>query len=182
MLLGASLTVGGLDCPAPEQALGYLVLAFGSAAAVFSPLFATTTTIAFSALFAYYPRPRGHAYTSLRSMTLLLYGAFIPTLAMVNFAQSILLASFAHVYLHLYSFLGLDARVRRWARIVVVAATMPPTVLSILKAVGKVDLEEEWQVGGNLGWVGVYVVWVPLWILGVMLMRERGDGDRIDGD
>lgn len=117
-------------------------------------------------------------------MTLLLYGAFIPTLAMVNFAQSILLASFAHVYLHLYSFLGLDARVRvrRWARIVVVAATMPPTVLSILKAVGKVDLEEEWQVGGNLAWVGVYVVWVPLWILGVMLMRERGDGDRIDGD
>ncbi|KIR59374.1 glycosylphosphatidylinositol transamidase [Cryptococcus bacillisporus CA1873] len=166
VLLGASLTVGGLDCPAPEEGLGYLVLAFGSAFLLWA-VAATTNTktgllpIVFSALFAYYPRPRGHAYTSLRSMTLLLYGAFIPTLAMVNFAQSILLASFAHLYLHLYSFL---------------AVTMPPTVLSILKAVGKVDLEEEWEVLGNLGWVGVYVVWVPLWILGVMLMRGKKGG------
>nr|KIR88098.1 glycosylphosphatidylinositol transamidase [Cryptococcus tetragattii IND107] len=171
VLLGASLTVGGLDCPVPLEAVGYLVLAFGSAFSLWAVAAQTKTKLAlpilFSVLFAYYPRPRGQAHTSLRSMTLLLYGALIPTVAMVNFAQSILLAFFAHLYLHLYSFL---------------AVTMPPTVLSILKMVGKVDLEEEWEVLGNLGWVGVYVVWVPLWILGVMLMGEKRGGGIKNGD
>ncbi|KAL0245438.1 hypothetical protein I308_104563 [Cryptococcus tetragattii IND107] len=186
VLLGASLTVGGLDCPVPLEAVGYLVLAFGSAFSLWAVAAQTKTKLAlpilFSVLFAYYPRPRGQAHTSLRSMTLLLYGALIPTVAMVNFAQSILLAFFAHLYLHLYSFLGLNLRVPGWSRIVVVAVTMPPTVLSILKMVGKVDLEEEWEVLGNLGWVGVYVVWVPLWILGVMLMGEKRGGGIKNGD
>lgn len=183
VLLGASLTVGGLDCPTPEEGVGYLVFAFGSAFLLWAATQTQTgmgISIVFSALFVYYPRPRGRAYRSLKSMTFLLYGALIPTLAMVNFAQSILLASFAYLYLHLYPYL--NRGVPGWSWVVAIALTAPCTVLSILKGVGKVDLEEEWQVLGNFGWVGVYVVWVPLWILGVMLlMGEEKEGKLREG-
>lgn len=183
VLLGASLTVGGLDCPTPEEGVGYLVFAFGSAFLLWAATQTQTgmgISIVFSALFVYDPRPRGRAYRSLKSMAFLLYGALIPTLAMVNFAQSILLASFAYLYLHLYPYL--NRGVPGWSRVVAIALTAPCTVLSILKGVGKVDLEEEWQVLGNFGWVGVYVVWVPLWILGVMLlMGEEEEGKLREG-
>ncbi|OWZ51875.1 glycosylphosphatidylinositol transamidase [Cryptococcus neoformans 125.91] len=167
VLLGASLTIGGFDCPSPLQGLVYMSFAFGSALLLWMT---RLPTYLFFATFLFYPRPRGLAHKSLESMSLLLYGAFIPTLAMINFPQSILLAFFAHLYL----------RLPEWPRVVTLAT--PWIIPAVMQWFGKVDLEKEWRELGNFGWVGVYAFWIPLWTLGIMLLlgeEKKGKGGRV---
>lgn len=167
VLLGASLTIGGFDCPFPLQGLVYMSFAFGSALLLWMT---RLPTYLFFATFLFYPRPRGLAHKSLESMSLLLYGAFIPTLAMINFPQSILLAFFAHLYL----------RLPEWPRVVTLAT--PWIIPAVMQWFGKVDLEKEWRELGNFGWVGVYAFWIPLWTLGIMLLlgeEKKGKGGRV---
>lgn len=167
VLLGASLTIGGFDCPSPLQGLVYMSFAFGSALLLWMT---RLPTYLFFATILFYPRPRGLAHKSLESMSLLLYGAFIPTLAMINFPQSILLAFFAHLYL----------RLPEWPRVVTLAT--PCIIPAVMQWFGKVDLEKEWRELGNFGWVGVYAFWIPLWTLGIMLLlgeEKKGKGGRV---
>ncbi len=85
------------------------------------------------------------------ALTHLLYGAYIPTLAMVNFPQAILLASITVAYL----------APPRWVRLGILG--LHPSLLA------KLDLRGEWETVGNLAWPGVFVVWLPLWIASAML-------------
>lgn len=120
-------------------------------------------TYLFFPTFLFFPRPCGLAHKSLKSMSLLLYGALIPTLAMVNFPQSIFLAFLAHLYLRLPG---------KWPRLVTLAVT-PLAIGLAMQGFGKVDLEREWRELGNFGWVGFYVAWIPLWMLGTMLFLGK---------
>jgi glycosylphosphatidylinositol transamidase len=96
------------------------------------------------------PRPEGDTRRSVISLTHLLYGAYIPTLAMVNFPQAMLLGSLAVLYL------------------------MPPRIVRLgllgilhpwIATVGGLNLRWEWETIGNLAWPGVFAIWIPLWVL-----------------
>lgn len=93
VLIGASITLGGFDCPEPLQ--GVLFLLPGYALALYcwftqQPFFLTL-------ILPWHGYMIGdrfkHHRRSAKSLMRLLYGALIPTLAMVNFPQAILLAA-----------------------------------------------------------------------------------------
>jgi glycosylphosphatidylinositol transamidase len=144
ILFGASVTLGGFDCPAPLSGVFWLLPAFTIGLIGW---LLQTPLVSFVALA--FPRPKGPVRTSMTSLAHLLFGAVIPTLAMVNFPQAILLAAITITYLTPW----------RWARLTVLAAH--PALLGGLK--------EEWLQVGNLTWVGVFAVWVPLWVISAMI-------------
>ena len=152
VLLGASITVGGFDCPAPLDGLLAMLPAFGIA---WLGWMLQRPSISLTILGV--PRPKGEAKRSAIAMTHLLYGAYIPTLAMVNFPQAILLAGLS---------LGLLVP-QGWAKIAVLPF-LNPTMVHFLKPSG-MDLRWEWETFGNMAWPGVHAVWVPLWCLSAMM-------------
>jgi glycosylphosphatidylinositol transamidase len=97
------------------------------------------------------PRPKGEARKSAMALTHLLYGALIPTLAMINFPQALLLGAITVLYL-------MPPRYIRWG----ILALHPYFVT--LPQLG-LNLRWEWETIGNLAWPGVFAVWLPLWIL-----------------
>ncbi|CAK9779474.1 putative GPI-anchor transamidase [Cutaneotrichosporon oleaginosum] len=142
VLLGASLTLGGFDCPAPLEGATWLLvpLAFGAIGWLLgSPLVA--------ALAPMLPKPKGDARRSLAALAHLGYGALVPTLAMVNFPQALLLAGLA------ITFLAPLPRAGKFA----IAGLNP----ALLAAAG-VDLRAEWETWGNVAWPAVFAVWMPL--------------------
>ena len=145
ILLGASITIGGFDCPDPLQGVVWMLPAFLLAWLgwmVQSPL----TSLLGLAL----PRHKGDTRRSVISLTHLLYGALIPTLAMVNFPQAILLGSITVSYL-------MSPRVVRMGLLGILhpwLATLSP-----------LNLKWEWETIGNLAWPGVFAIWIPLWVL-----------------
>jgi glycosylphosphatidylinositol transamidase len=148
ILMGASVTLGGFDIPDPVSGFIYLVPPVLIAAlgwVLQSPL------VSFLGLLV--PRPQGDAKRSMKSMAHLGFGAIIPTLAMVNFPQAILLALVTFTLLAPY----------RLVRIFGMA--LHPYLLEKLG----VDLQHEWEVIGNLTWVGVFALWVPLSVVSMMI-------------
>ncbi|ORX35566.1 putative GPI-anchor transamidase [Kockovaella imperatae] len=144
ILLGASVTLGGFDCPDPVQGLIWTtpVVAITILGwVVQSPL------VTFLAVAA--PKPQGTARRSFLSLCHLFFGALIPTLAMVNFPQAIALAFITSGHLAPW----------RWVRWIMVG--LNPALLGS-------DLRREWETLGNLTWVGIMSVWVPLGIVAAM--------------
>lgn len=146
ILLGASITIGGFDCPEPLQGVLYFL----------PPVFIAWIGWILQSPFVWIvasvlPRPpNGDAQKSFKALAHLLYGAMIPTLAMVNFPQAILLAGYTMVFLSPwgYTMLGIST-----------AWFLPM----------RLDLRNEWEVLGNLAWPGVFAVLVPLWCISAML-------------
>ncbi|OCF31947.1 glycosylphosphatidylinositol transamidase [Kwoniella heveanensis BCC8398] len=157
VLLGASLTIGGFDCPSPLEGLGYILPAFAVAAVAWivglHPIFLAPVPLAIL------PRPQGQAHTSAKSLTLLFYGALIPTLAMVNFPQAVVLALISLLYLTLPKYLALA-----------ILAIQPGLILALAQGYWGLDLQKDWLAVGNLTWPGVYAVWLPLWMISVVLL------------
>jgi glycosylphosphatidylinositol transamidase len=85
----------------------------------------------------------------------LLYGALIPTLAMVNFPQAILLATISVTYLVPW----------RRARLAVLAAH--PALISLTPLAG--DLKEQWFEIGNVAWPAIFALWLPLWVIAAVV-------------
>ncbi|ORY26329.1 Gaa1-like protein [Naematelia encephala] len=144
IILGASITIAGFDCPDPLAGLMWLLPAFGLGWIGWA---LQTPWISFLALAI--PRPTGNSRKSLSSLTHLLYGALIPTLAMVNYPQALLLAAVTIAYLAPY----------RWIRLALLA--LHPGLI--------MGLKEEWETVGNLAWPGIFAIWVPLWCIAAML-------------
>ena len=148
VLLGASLTLGGFDCPAPLEGILWMLLPYGIsllAWVIQQPLLVFVVVLL--------PRPQGEAKRSLSSLTHLLYGAYIPTLAMVNYPQSILLAILATPCLMLPK--------RMWG---------PSLVgLGAILTRDHVDWRWEWEVLGNVTWPAIFAVLAPLWGIAIML-------------
>ncbi len=147
VLLGASISIAGFDCPAPLEGAIWMLPAFllsGLAWVVQSPL---VSLLAFGL-----PRPKADERKSLGALTHLLYGAYVPTLAMVNFPQAVLLAGISFAYLG----------PTRWVRLAMLG--LHPSFLP------GVQLRGEWETVGNLAWPGVFAIWVPLWVSSVMQM------------
>lgn len=146
ILLGASVTIGGFDCPSPLEGVLWFLPAFllsGLAWIVQNPLV--------SLLALALPNPKGDARRSLSSLTHLLYGALIPTLAMVNFPQALILAFITIMYL----------ASPRWIRLAMLGAH--PSLMRYI------NLRWEWETIGNLAWPGIFAVWLPLWIASAMI-------------
>ena len=146
VVLGTSVTIGGFDCPSPLKGVLWFIPALllsGIAWLLQSP------TVSIIALVL--PRPEGGSRQSLSALTHLFYGALIPTLAMVNFPQALLLAGVTIAYL----------APSRWARLVLLG--LHPSLLISL------DLRREWETVGNLMWPGIFAVWLPLWTVSAML-------------
>ncbi|KAK8864688.1 hypothetical protein IAR55_001940 [Kwoniella newhampshirensis] len=165
VLLGASLTIGGFDCPKPLEGLTLISPAFLPVLAAFiriglPELEVLLPTLTATLLPLSLPIPTGDAKKSLESLTLLLYGALIPTLAMVNFPQAILLAFTALLYL----------TPPKSARVLILALSQPVLVISVLRGRG-IKLQEEWSEVGNLAWPGMIVVWLPLCVIAGRLAR-----------
>lgn len=159
ILIGASITFGGFDIPNPVEGLLWLLPAAGVAVLGW---ILQTPLVSFLGLVL--PRPgsrrlekgvEGDDSTrrSMIGLVHLLYGAIIPTLAMVNFPQAILLALITLTFLAPY----------RPIRILGMA--FHPYLLE--KA--GIDLRWEWEVVGNLSWVGVFAIWVPFSVVAVMI-------------
>ena len=144
ILLGASVTLGGFDCPTPVEGLITLVPVVGVTllgSLLQSPLV--------SLLGLLLPRPSGTARRSLVSLAHLYFGALIPTLAMVNFPQAIVLAFITAGHLAPW----------RWIRLAMIG--LSPAWIGSLRT--------EWEVLGNLAWVGIMGVWVPLGVIAAIL-------------
>lgn len=142
VLLGASLTLGGFDCPDPLSGALWTLPALALAAFGWiaqTPLIAAAAPIL--------PKPEGDARKSLLALAHLFYGALIPTLAMVNFPQSLLLAAVALIFLAPLPKAGKFA----------IAGINP----ALLAAWG-IDLKAEWAQFGNVAWPAVFAVWMPL--------------------
>lgn len=142
VLLGASLTLGGFDCPDPLSGALWLIPPL-----LLSALGWITQTPLIAAAAPILPKPQGDARKSLLALAHLAYGALIPTLAMVNFPQSILLAALAII------FLAPLPRAGKFA----IAGINP----ALLIASG-IDLRAEWEAFGNIAWPAVFAVWMPL--------------------
>lgn len=144
VLLGASITIGGFECPAPLQGLLWFLPAF---ALGFAGWMLQHPVIILSALAL--PQPKGDARKSLISLAYLFYGAIIPTLAMVNFPQAILLA-----FLCLNSFTG---------------GILGSASGQVMLYMTMEELRLSWLGIGNLAWVGVFALLVPLWTVSAMI-------------
>jgi glycosylphosphatidylinositol transamidase len=154
VILGASLTLGGFDCPDPMAGAAWAVPAI--AVGLMGWVAQTPWIIA---LAAFLPRPEGEARKSLLALAHLAYGALIPTLAMVNFPQALLLAAM--------SLLALNP---------IVTAVIPVANYRISIPLGTVvlfatlvygfpvirDLKDEWELFGNVAWPAFFAVVVPL--------------------
>jgi glycosylphosphatidylinositol transamidase len=148
ILLGASITLNGFDIPTPVEGLLWMVPPFLVAIIgwlVQSPL------VSFIGIL--FPKPDGTAKRSMSGMAHLLFGAIIPTLGMVNFPQAVLLGVISTVFL------------APWRPVRVLAMAVHPFLLSR----AGVDLRWEWEVVGNLSWIGVFAVWVPLSVVAAMI-------------
>ncbi|EIW65967.1 hypothetical protein TREMEDRAFT_70378 [Tremella mesenterica DSM 1558] len=141
VLLGASLTIGGLSCPRPLEGFLWLIIPH---------------LIGLISWMIELPEFSLIALKSMENMSLLLYGALIPTLGMVNFPQSVLLTLL--VYINLVP--------RGWVRLMLLGFN-PAWVRMFLRH--GIDLKDEWERYGNITWVGVYMVWIPLWCCSAML-------------
>ena len=146
VLLGTSITIEGFDCPSPLKGVLWFLPAF-----LLSGLSWVLQIPLVSLVALAFPRPKGDAKTSLSALVHLLYGALIPTLAMVNFPQAILLAGITIAYL----------ATPRWLRLGILG--LHPSLLV------KLDLKGEWEMVGNLAWPGIFAVWLPLWIVSAIL-------------
>ncbi|WVQ77910.1 hypothetical protein IAR50_007616 [Cryptococcus sp. DSM 104548] len=156
VLMGAGLTLGGLEVERPLEALGWLAgVGIGAGVIWICPI------IAFAALPLWFiiPRPSDEIRDSIESLLHLAYGALIPTLAMINFPQAILLA--------LISIVSLKAHI--CLRLMSVYATW--TVWVALRKAG-VDLKGEWEEVGNLVWPGLHVVWLPLCFINLLVLTK----------
>ncbi|BEI85943.1 hypothetical protein CcaverHIS002_0602300 [Cutaneotrichosporon cavernicola] len=142
VLLGASLTLGGFDCPAPLEGAFWLLPPF-----LFGAVGWLVGTPLLAALAPMLPRPKGDARRSLSALAHLGYGALIPTLAMVNFPQALLLAVLAITFL---------APLPKAGKFVI--AGLNPALL----AAAGVDLRAEWEAWGNVAWPAVFAIWMPL--------------------
>ena len=148
ILLGASITLNGFDIPNPTEGMLWMIPPFIVALAGWilqSPL------VSFVGLLI--PRPKGDAQRSMRSITHLIFGAIIPTLAMVNFPQAILLALVSMTFLSPYK------------PVKVMGMAIHPWLLSR----AGMDLKWEWEILGNMTWVAIFVVWLPLSVISVMI-------------
>ncbi|WWC62223.1 uncharacterized protein I303_104818 [Kwoniella dejecticola CBS 10117] len=182
VLLGASLTIGGFDCPNPLQGLIYILPGFLVSLVAWISNLHPVMLMAIPVIQMQYFNPkdkignesggengRRNAHgdrRSAKSLILLLYGALIPTLAMLNFPQAIFLALLSIAYLTLPEIPGL----------VVLALTQPGLLLLVLRSQvwNDLDLQKDWVEFGNLTWpIGVYAIWIPLWINSVVLLQKQ---------
>lgn len=152
VLLGASITLGGFDCPAP-LAGAFWALVPAALGAVGWILQFPYVAIAAPLL----PRPRGAAKTSFNALAHLAYGAMVPTLAMVNFPQAVALG--------LLSVLALAPAPRA------INIRLAPLVLGLLAAIQMAgfDLRGEWVLFGNVAWPALFAVIIPLMAVSVMI-------------
>lgn len=149
VLLGASVTLGGFDCPEPLQGIFWLLPAFFVAGAGWL-LQAPWIVLAGLSL----SKPTGDARKSMSALLHLLYGAYIPTLGMINFPQAVLLGATTAAYLF----------PPVWGRRLVLGAS-----LGLWWALEMAELKVEWTEVGNLAWPGLFAVWEPLWVATAML-------------
>lgn len=148
VLLGAAVTLGGFDCPDPLAGVAWAIPAFILAAigwVLQTPLVAPAAFLL--------PRPKGAARQSLRALAHLAYGALIPTLAMINYPQAVLLAFVVIIAL---------APLPRVAKLMLV-----PLNPALISAAG-IDLRIEWEMFGNVAWPAIFAVWLPLAAISAM--------------
>lgn len=94
VLLGASITLGGFDCPDLLQGVLYLLPGYALALLCWVTQMPALLALAFPWVYIMLTDRHKEKRRSARSLMRLLYGALIPTLAMVNFPQAVLLALF----------------------------------------------------------------------------------------
>ncbi|ODN72678.1 hypothetical protein L202_08117 [Cryptococcus amylolentus CBS 6039] len=155
VLMGAGLTLGGLDVPRPLEAAGLL----GAGGVVAGCVWLWPLVYVLLPLSSRVPRPTDDVRKSTESLLLLTYGALVPTLAMINFPQAVILA--------LISIISL--KTHRWVRfgtsLVIVAA------MSVVLRTTGMDMGKEWEEVGNLVWPGVHVVLLPLCLVNCVLTK-----------
>lgn len=149
VLLGASVTLGGFDCPAPLAGAFWALIP--AALGVLGWLLQAPWVALAAPLI---PRPKGQERQSLSALAHLAYGAMVPTLAMVNFPQALLLGLMSVVAL---------APLPRLAKMALV-----PVAVGGLAASG-LDLRGEWELFGNLAWPAIFAVVTPLLAVSVMI-------------
>jgi len=157
VLLGASVTLGGFDCP---DALAGAIWTVPAVATGLIGWFTQSPWII--ALAPFLPRPEGAEAKSLLSLAHLGYGALIPTLAMVNFPQAILLAAMTLLALNPLFTLAIPVANYR--------VTIPlGTVVLFSGLVYSFplirELKGEWELFGNVAWPAFFAIIVPLCVV-----------------
>lgn len=131
------------------------------------------------------PPPPDNLPITLSALTHLTAGAIIPTLSMLNFPQATLLATLLLPPLLICSAPlrpvdptkrknGPLVQMKKLAATLLLCTANPIGVASVLSFVlpgraeavraGIIALVEEWEILGNWCWVGVWVIWWPLWV------------------
>ncbi|KAL7424930.1 Glycosyl phosphatidyl inositol protein transamidase complex subunit [Cryptotrichosporon argae] len=139
VLLGASLTLGGLDCPDPLAGLVAVLPALLVAAAAWATQWPVLTLATLAV-----PKSKTAA-SSARALGMLLFGAIVPSLAMVNFPQALALGLIAVVHFE-------------------VSTRMRHALVLLNPALWGLGLRETWEVAGGLAWPGSMVLWPILYI------------------
>lgn len=164
VILGASVTIAGFDCPDPLAGVLWAipaVLAGLVGWAIQNP----AIPVALVGGSFVMPKPKGTARQSLLALAHLFYGALIPTLAMVNFPQAILLACLVILALSpIFSIPIPDQKTEvPLGKFALAALLLWPAVR---------ELKLEWEMFGNLAWPAVFAVLVPLFTVSWMTPRE----------
>lgn len=164
------MTLQGFDCPTPIEGLMWLLIPV----AMSTIAYLTQTPalgISLGMLVASNFKPKGTARRSLVSFAHLFYGALIPTLAMVNFPQAILLATLSTILLSTNEWIRLAGYL--FSIGVLAPASVSKLVTghgeSIASQVFGSDLKVEWEQLGNITWIGILLVWVPLTSISALL-------------
>jgi glycosylphosphatidylinositol transamidase len=154
VILGASVTFGGFDCPDPLAGAFWTLPA--AALGLVGWLIQSPWIILAS---AFLPRPEGAARKSLLSLAHLGYGALIPTLAMVNYPQALLLA--AMVLLALNPIAAPAISLGQY-RVCLPLGTLVLTSALVYFLPLITELKGEWELFGNVAWPAFFAVVVPL--------------------
>lgn len=157
VVLGASITFAGFDCPDPLAGVAWAV-----PAAILALLGWLVQTPWIILLAPFIPRPEGTARKSMIALAHLFYGALIPTLAMVNFPQAILLALLTLLALNpIYTLKVSIANYR-------IRLPIGPVILLGVLIKGRhvvSELKGEWELFGNVAWPAFFSIIVPLCVV-----------------
>ncbi|WWC89001.1 uncharacterized protein L201_003918 [Kwoniella dendrophila CBS 6074] len=102
---------------------------------------------------------------SSKSLSLLFYGCLISTLSMLNYPQAIFLALIC--FLYLIDINTKYPKFNNYYKLLLLICTQPGLILILSKRFLGIDLElkREYEQLGNLTWpIGIYFIWLPLWI------------------
>ena len=151
VLIGASITLGGFDCPDPLQGLIYLLPGYALALLCWVTQMPVLALLAFPWVFVMVSDKHTSKCRSTRSLVRLLYGALVPTLAMVNFPQAILLAWIVLVVQSVFK-----------SRMHLIVGVLLGLGIDTWRVHGRLqEAQAEWTLG-NVTYPAAYAVLIPL--------------------